>query len=94
MKDTASLGHIPQVGSRVAKSVISVSLAPRQVLTLTGNRTGVQILAQGGALWITQCGDPDDHVVAAGQRFTIDRPGPVVVQSLPPQRVNAWGDRL
>ncbi len=94
MKDAASLGHIPQIGNRVAKSVIPISLVPHQVLTLPGDHSGVQILAESGALWITQCDDPDDHVLATGQRFTIDRPGPVVVQGLPAQRVNAWGDRL
>lgn len=41
-----------------------------------------RIRCEDGTVWITQDGDPRDVVLGAGQQFTVDRPGQVVVFSL------------
>jgi hypothetical protein len=41
-----------------------------------------RIRCDDGMVWITQDGDPRDVVLSAGQQFTVDRPGQVVVFSL------------
>jgi len=35
-----------------------------------------------GNLWITQSGDPEDHIIAGGQSFVLDRPGRTLVMAL------------
>ena len=37
--------------------------------------TGTEICNVEGAVWITQAGDPRDIVLAAGERFRLDRGG-------------------
>jgi hypothetical protein len=36
-----------------------------------------------GTLWLTQQGDPDDHLLEVGQSFTLDQRGTALVQGLP-----------
>ena len=56
---------------------------------------GVAIFVRVGTAWITQHGDHDDHVIAAGETFMVDRAGftlvaplggATVTLSAPPQR--------
>jgi hypothetical protein len=62
--------------------VIEMRLNRRDVRGLTVGMDGVQILCAGGALWITQDGDPKDHFLKLGDRFTTTGRGRVVVQGL------------
>jgi hypothetical protein len=41
-----------------------------------------RIRCDSGMVWITQDGDPRDVVLAAGEQFTVDRPGAVVVLAI------------
>lgn len=36
-----------------------------------------------GTLWLTQPGDPQDHLLKAGQSFVVNHAGTVLVQGLP-----------
>ncbi len=62
--------------------VLEMRLDQREVRRLDGNACGTQILCAGGRLWVTQQGDPDDHFLCSGDRFTVTRPGPVVIQGM------------
>lgn len=43
---------------------------------------GVLIGCTGGVLWITEAGDPRDHLVIAGGRWRVCGPGVVVVEAM------------
>ncbi len=60
----------------------TISLARRQVLVLSRVSCQLQILCGAGVLWITQDGDPEDHILERGERFTVTRPGRLVVQGM------------
>jgi hypothetical protein len=49
---------------------------------IEGNCQGQVIYCQAGVCWITQEGDPQDHLLGTGERLTIDRAGLVVVQGI------------
>ena len=57
------------------------SLEPGQVVRLEDAR-GAAVTALSGNIWITQPGDAADHVIAAGQTFTIDRDGLTLMTAL------------
>ncbi len=63
-----------------------VELDARRFLTLE-DALGTVIVCMEGELWITQHGDTRDHFVRAGEAFTIDRTGRIVVQAQRPARV-------
>lgn len=44
-----------------------------------------------GTIWITQEGDPRDIFLAAGERFTLDRPGLALISAEEGAR-NEWMD--
>lgn len=58
-----------------------VELAPDEALTIMADR-GTEIRVVQGALWITQEGDGQDHIVAAGTRFRSGHQGAIVVSAL------------
>ncbi len=70
------LGHLVSDSDRV-----ELSLFPRELFKTSGDKRGLQILCRRGKLWITQANDENDHVLEAGERFVVSRPGLVVVQS-------------
>ena len=63
-----------------------LELAEGQVVTLV-DAEGTRILPQRGQVWITQEGDREDHIVAAGEALVVLRPGRTIVQALEPTRV-------
>ncbi|HUI99606.1 MAG TPA: DUF2917 domain-containing protein [Usitatibacter sp.] len=63
-----------------------LELAEGQVVTLV-DAEGTRILPQRGQVWITQEGDREDHIVAAGETLVVVRPGRTIVQALEPARV-------
>jgi hypothetical protein len=79
-------------GSKVGKLItpcpsVEVSLGRYDLYKLEGDSRGVRIKGLEGCAWITQIGDPDDHMVKAGQVFQVDRPGIVIIQGMPAGRV-------
>ncbi len=59
-----------------------VSLAYREVLVLKGDRRGARLTAGPAPVWLTQEGDPDDHLLRPGECFTVNRAGRVVLQGM------------
>jgi len=57
-------------------------LGRNERIRLDGGETGSAISCLEGVLWITQTGNPGDHLVRAGEVFSSDRPGRIVVGAL------------
>lgn len=58
-----------------------VELAPHEAVTIMADR-GTQVRVAQGALWITQEGDSEDHIVTAGTRFCSAHHGTIVVSAV------------
>lgn len=65
---------------------IEVSLAGKDLFKLEGDQRSVRILCTEGTLWITLSGDPHDHILEAGQMYTVSRRGNVILSGLPAAR--------
>lgn len=63
-----------------------LELAEGEVVTLV-DAEGVRVLPRQGQVWITQEGDREDHIVAAGEALVVLRPGRTIVQALEPSRI-------
>jgi len=63
-----------------------IRLGKKQLLAVTGGK-GQPIVCRKGSIWITQDGDSRDVVLREGESFTLDRPGPAIVQSFEPAAV-------
>ena len=53
------------------------------LLRLEAGQPGDRVMCTAGTLWLTQQGDPHDHLLNAGQSFTLDQRGVILVQGLP-----------
>ena len=62
-----------------------LALEPGQVVTLDDAR-GTRIRARYGAVWVTEEGSVDDHIVSPGETHIVGRDGRTVVQAMQP----AW----
>ena len=62
-----------------------LALEPGQVVTLD-DAAGTRIVARSGIVWVTEEGDRDDHIVAAGETLVVTHAGRTLVQALQP----AW----
>ena len=61
---------------------MDLQLTRGELLTLEPGRTGVRIRCRSGRLWVTQAGDPRDHLLGAGQELLLTRRGRVVITAL------------
>ncbi len=55
---------------------------------------GRLIRVQAGRLWITQDGEGTDHIVEAGQTFTIGKPGVTLITALRPSALQHLGEAV
>jgi len=62
-------------------------LARRRTLRVGSPRGGVVIRVERGLLLVTQAGDPEDHVLAAGGELRLTGRGLVVAEALEASRV-------
>jgi hypothetical protein len=51
---------------------------------LPAGRNGIRVRVRSGVLMVTQAGDPDDHVVCAGEELALPPGGLVVAWALKP----------
>ena len=58
-----------------------VDLGPKEAITLRAER-GTEVRVEHGLVWITQAGDGEDYIVAAGTRFCSGYRGSIVVTTL------------
>lgn len=66
----------------LARQPVRHCLDDRQAKRMGVMRPGDEIVVTRGVLWITQQGDPDDHLVQKGQTYTPAGRGLVVVQAV------------
>jgi hypothetical protein len=59
----------------------------KQLLRVRGG-IGHSIACHSGSVWVTQDGDPRDVILRAGESFTLDRPGPALVQAFQPGAIS------
>lgn len=64
----------------MARTFRRLALAPDQLVDLDDAR-GTVIRVARGRVWITQHGDPVDHVIDAGDAWAIERNGRTIVQA-------------
>ena len=62
-----------------------IALEPGQVVTLD-DAAGTRVSARYGTLWVTEEGNPTDHIVNPGEAYVLARDGRSIVQALQP----AW----
>jgi hypothetical protein len=60
-----------------------IDLEGVELLKLEFGQPGARVLCTTGTLWVTQQNDPHDHLLKAGQSFTLNRQGIILVQGLP-----------
>ena len=60
-----------------------IDLEGLELLKLDLEQPRASVLCTSGHLWLTQQGDPQDHLLAAGQTFILNQRGTVLVQGLP-----------
>lgn len=61
-------------------------LRKHQIMRLD-RASGVALVCLRGGLWLTQHGDLRDVMLAAGERFTLDRDGVTLITALKPSSV-------
>lgn len=71
---------------RPATAIVRIALRDDEVLSLRA-APGDFIQVLRGGVWITQAGDPVDHVLDRDETFCVDRSGAVVVNALAPTLV-------
>ena len=64
------------------KSKETLGLCRDEMIRLDGDVAGSVILCRKGVLWLTQTGTPGDHLIRAGEAFSIRRGGVVLVSAL------------
>ncbi len=66
-----------------------VHLHAKEILELENQNGGLRLKVLSGTAWITQPGDPDDHLLQANETLDIDKSGLVLVQAMP-EAVLCW----
>lgn len=63
------------------------------LIRLDGDGAGTVISCRKGILWLTQTGNPGDHLIRAGEAFAIERPGAVLISALEESLYTVSGGR-
>ncbi len=61
---------------------IQLVLKRHQLITLRGAKPRLAVNCSHGVLWITNSGDPYDHIVGMGRGFTPKRKGNVLIEAM------------
>jgi hypothetical protein len=74
--------HITSPTAERQTQPVRFALQEQAVIRLTPSRHGITLQCWSGVLWVTQEGDPADHLLAAGETFQTRRAGRVVAQAM------------
>src|SRR5512139_1892007 len=75
------------------KSEETLRLCRDGLIRLDGDVAGRVISCSKGILWLTQTGNPGDHLIRAGEAFAIERPGAVLISALEESLYTVSGGR-
>ena len=75
------------------KSEETLRLCRNELIRLDGDAAGRVVSCRKGILWLTQTGNPGDHLIRAGEAFPIDGPGLVLVSALEESLYTVSGGR-
>ena len=75
------------------KSGETLRLCRDGLIRLDGDVAGTVISCRKGVLWLTQTGNPGDHLIRAGEAFSIERPGAVLISALEESLYTVSGGR-
>ncbi|MEN6466102.1 MAG: DUF2917 domain-containing protein [Syntrophaceae bacterium] len=64
-----------------------------ELFSIKGNCAGTVICCRAGVLWLTQQGDPADHLIRAGEDFAVSRRGLVLISALAESEVGIGTDQ-
>jgi hypothetical protein len=78
-----SSGSVMEVPVIIYDIHSAIDLEGSELLKLQFGQPGASVMCTTGILWLTQQGDLNDHLLKAGQSFTLSQPGTVLVQGLP-----------
>ena len=70
-----------------AAPVTDMQLERKDLCRLEGRKHGPAVTCLEGAVWITQAGDPRDHILIAGEKFAVNRRRAVLVEAVRDARV-------
>ncbi|PLX98828.1 MAG: hypothetical protein C0623_11280 [Desulfuromonas sp.] len=68
--------------------IMEMVLGNGEIVSIDGDARKLVISCRYGDLWITQPGDPADHLVPAGQQFVVSRKGRIAVTALSDARMH------
>ena len=66
-----------------------VHLHAKEILELENQKGGIHLKLLSGTAWITQPGDPDDHILQANETLDIANTGLILIQAMP-EAVLRW----
>ena len=61
---------------------VRLVLKRHQMLNLRGAKPRTTVNCRHGVLWITNSGDPYDHIIGSGRGFTPKRKGNVLIEAM------------
>ena len=61
---------------------VRLVLKRHQMLSLRGAKPRVAVNCSHGVLWITNSGDPYDHILGAGRAFSPKRKGNLLIEAM------------
>ena len=66
---------------------MNLLLDNREILDLGKGLQGVRVECRGGRCWLTQSGDNRDHILGAGDAFTVRTQGRLIITAMEPCRL-------
>ena len=75
------------------KSEETHRLCRDEMIRLDSDAAGRAVSCRKGILWLTQTGNPGDHLIRAGEAFAIERPGAVLISALEESLYTVSGGR-
>ena len=61
---------------------MDIRLRKNETMSVKGDSRQLAISCHTGEFWLTQQGDPNDYLIEAGQKFTVNRKGKIVIVAL------------